>query len=169
MGLRSLWRLAFPLGFLVAMVPLPFVEAASLPLQLLTGTCSTATARAVGVDATIRGAQITLPGVDLVVGAQCSGLRSIVALFTIVALLVFLLEGPWWGRLLLAVSSIPVAIVGNILRVASLLWVADTWGAETALSYYHDYSGFFFFLVALGLLFVLSRILKCREIRADIF
>jgi len=169
LGGQALKRIGFPLGFLVAMVPLPFVESASLPLQLLTGTCSTATARAIGVDATIRGAQITLPGVDLVVGAQCSGLRSIVSLFTIVALLVFLLEVTWWGRLLLAVSSVPIAILGNILRVASLLWVADTWGAKVALSYYHDYSGFFFFLVALALLFIMSRVLRCREIRADIF
>ncbi|MBC8450210.1 MAG: exosortase/archaeosortase family protein, partial [Chloroflexi bacterium] len=109
LGTRALRRLAFPIGFLVFMVPLPFVERASLPLQLLTGSCSTAVARVVGVDATVRGAQVTLPNVDLVVGAQCSGLRSIVALFTLVAIFVYVLQGPWWGRLLLVLSAIPVA------------------------------------------------------------
>lgn len=168
MGGRALRRLAFPLGFLVFMVPLPFVERASLPLQLLTGTCSTAVARAAGVDATVQGAQVTLPDIDLVVGAQCSGLRSIVALFTLVAIFIFVLEGPWWGRLLLALSAVPVAILGNILRVASLLWVADTWGAGAGTTYYHDYSGIVFFLVAFALLLLLSRVFRCREIRADI-
>jgi len=168
MGTKALGRLAFPIGFLVLMVPLPFVEAASLPLQLLTGSCSTAVARLAGVDATVRGAQVTVPGVDLVVGAQCSGLRSIVALLTLVAIFVFVLEGPWWGRLLLALSAVPVAIVGNILRVASLLWVADTWGAGAGLTYYHDYSGIVFFLIAFVLLLALSRVFRCREIRADI-
>lgn len=169
LGTRGLRRLAFPLGFLVFMVPLPFVEMASLPLQLLTGTCSTAVARVVGVDATVRGAQVTLPNVDLVVGAQCSGLRSIVALFTLVAILVYILDGPWWGQLLLVVSAIPVAILGNIVRVASLLWVADRWGAGAGMTYYHDYSGFVFFLFAFVLLILLSRAFRCREIRDDIF
>jgi len=169
MGTRALRRLAFPLGFLVFMVPLPFVERASLPLQLLTGTCSTAVARVVGVDATVKGAQVTLANVDLVVGAQCSGLRSIVALFTLVAILVYVLDGPWWGRLLLVVSAVPVAILGNIVRVASLLWVADTYGAGAGMTYYHDYSGIVFFLFAFVLLILLSRALRCRELRADIF
>ena len=167
-GTRVLRRLAFPLGFLVFMVPLPFVERASLPLQLVTGICSTAVARVVGVDAVVKGAQITLPNVDLVVGAQCSGLRSIVALFTLVAILVYVLDGPWWGRLLLVLSAIPVAILGNIVRVASLLWVADTWGAGAGMTYYHDYSGVVFFVFAFALLVLLSRVFRCREIRADI-
>jgi exosortase len=168
LGTRALRRLAFPLGFLLFMVPLPFVERASLPLQLVTGTCSTAVARVVGVDATVSGAQVTLPNVDLVVGAQCSGLRSIVALFTLVAILVYMLKGPWWGRLLLVLSAVPVAILGNIFRVASLLWVADTWGAGAGTTYYHDYSGIVFFLFAFGLLLLLGRAFRCREIRADI-
>lgn len=169
LGLRALRRLAFPIGFLVFMVPLPFVERASLPLQLLTGSCSTALARVVGVNATVHGAQVILPNVDLVVGAQCSGLRSIVALFTLVAIFVYVLQGPWWGRLLLVLSAIPVAILGNVLRVASLLWVADTWGAGAGMTYYHDYSGLVFFLFAFALLLLLSRAFRCREIRADIW
>jgi len=169
LGTPALRRLAFPIGFLIFMVPLPFVERASLPLQLLTGSCSTALARVVGVEATVRGAQVTLPNVDLVVGAQCSGLRSIVALFTLVAIFVYVLQGPWWGRLLLVLSAIPVAILGNVVRVASLLWVADTWGAGAGMTYYHDYSGIVFFLFAFALLLLLSRVFQCREIRADIW
>lgn len=169
LGTRGLRKLAFPLGFLLFMVPLPFVERASLPLQLLTGSCSTVLARGVGVEATVHGAQVILPNVELVVGAQCSGLRSIVALFTLVAIFVYVLQGPWWGRLLLALSAIPVAILGNIFRVASLLWVADTWGAGAGMRYYHDYSGLAFFLFAFALLLLLSRAFQCREIRADIW
>ena len=169
LGAQALRRLAFPLGFLIFMVPLPFVERASLPLQLVTGSCSTALARVIGVEATVHGAQVTLPNVDLVVGAQCSGLRSIVALFTLVAIFVYVLQGPWWGRLLLVLSAVPVAILGNIFRVASLLWVADTWGAGAGMRYYHDYSGLVFFLFAFALLLLLSRAFRCREIRADIW
>jgi exosortase len=177
LGTAALRRLAFPIGFLLFMVPLPFVEPFSVPLAQFTGVCAAWTVRLFGVPIKVNGAQVTLPTTDastglstsLVVGAQCSGLRSIVALLTLVALVVFLVKGPWWGKLLLALSSIPIAIIGNVLRVASLLVVANVWGAQVGFKYYHDYSSPVFFVSALALLLLFSRWVRCREIRDDIF
>jgi exosortase len=169
LGTAALRRFAFPIGFLLFMVPLPFVEPLSVPLAQLTGVVSAAIVRLFGVPITVNGAQITLPRAELVVGAQCSGLRSIVTLMTLVALVIFLLEGVWWKKLLLALSSIVIAALGNVMRVASLLAVANIWGADAAFKYYHDYSGIVFFLSALALLLLFSWVLGCREIREDIF
>ena len=169
LGTAALRRFAFPIGFLLFMVPLPFVEPLSVPLAQVTGAVSAAIVRLFGVPITVNGAQISLPNAELVVGAQCSGLRSIVTLMTLVALVVFLVEGPWWKKLLLALSSLIIAAFGNIMRVASLLVVANTWGADAAFKYYHDYSGMVFFLSALALLLLFSWVLGCREIRDDIF
>jgi exosortase len=167
-GSEALKRMAFPLAFLVFMVPLPFVEASSLPLSLITGQISTKAVQLLGMEATVQGASVTLPNANLVVGAQCSGLRSIVALFTLVAVFAYVVEGPWYSKLLLVLSAIPIAILGNIFRVSSLLWVADHWGVEAGFTYYHDYSGIFFFLFAFLCLILLAWLLKCRNIRADI-
>ena len=52
-----------------------------------------------------------------------------------VGLVVFLVQGPVWGKTLLAFSSIPIAILGNVLRVASLLAVASVWGADVGFKY----------------------------------
>jgi len=169
LGPAALRRFAFPIGFLLFMVPLPFVEPLSVPLAQLTGTVSAAIVRLFGVPITVNGAQISLTNVELVVGAQCSGLRSIVTLMTLVALVIFLLEGAWWKKLLLALSSIVIAGFGNVIRVASLLIVANIWGADAGFKYYHDYSGVVFFLSALALLLLFSWVLGCREIREDIF
>jgi exosortase len=169
LGTASLRRFAFPIGFLFFMVPLPFVEPLSVPLAQLTGALSAAIVRLFGVPIIVNGAQITLPNAELVVGAQCSGLRSIVTLMTLVALVIFLVEGVWWKKLLLALSSIVIAALGNVIRVASLLVVANIWGADAAFKYYHDYSGIVFFLSALALLLAFSWVLGCREIREDIF
>ena len=168
LGTDALKRLAFPLAFLVFMVPLPFIEASSLPLSLLTGQLSTSIMQALGMDITVNGAAVTLPNANLVVGAQCSGLRSIVALFTLVAVFAYIVDGPWYSKVLLALSAIPIAILGNIFRVSSLLWVADRWGVDAAFTYYHDYSGIFFFLFALACLILLAQLLGCRRIRADL-
>ena len=169
LGTAALRRFAFPIGFLFFMVPLPFVEPLSVPLAQLTGALSAAIVRLFGVPIIVNGAQITLPNAELVVGAQCSGLRSIVTLMTLVALVIFLVEGAWWKKLLLALSSIVIAALGNVIRVASLLVVANIWGADAAFKYYHDYSGIVFFLSALALLLFFSWVLGCREIRDDIF
>jgi len=169
LGTAALRRLAFPIGFLVFMVPLPFVEPLSVPMAQLTGTAAAVAVRLFGVPITISGSQVTLPNAALVVGAQCSGLRSIVSLLTLVALVIFVLQGPWWGKVLLALSAIPIAILGNVLRVASLLVVANIWGADAGFKFYHDYSSIVFFLSAVALLLLFSRLVKCREIRDDIF
>ena len=169
LGTAALRRFAFPIGFLLFMVPLPFIEPLSVPLALFTGTVSAAIVQLFGVPIVVNGAQITLPNTELVVGAQCSGLRSIVTLMTLVALVIFLVEGSWWKKLLLALSSVLIAGFGNIMRVASLLVVANVWGADAAFKYYHDYSGIVFFLSALALLLLFSWVLGCREIRDDIF
>ena len=167
-GGEALKRMAFPLAFLIFMVPLPFVEASSLPLSLLTGQISTKTVQLLGMDVTVQGASVTLPNANLVVGAQCSGLRSIVALFTLVAVFAYVVEGPWYSKLLIVLSAIPIAILGNVFRVSTLLWVADRWGVDAGFTYYHDYSGIFFFLFAFLCLILLAWILRCRNIRADI-
>ena len=78
----------------------------------------------------VNGAQVSLPNAQLVVGAQCSGLRSIVTLLTLVGIVVFVLRGPWPNKTLLVLSSIVIAAFGNVLRVASLLGVANVWGAR---------------------------------------
>lgn len=169
LGAAVLKRMTFPILFLIFMIPLPFVEPLSVPLAQITGNISAQCIQLFGVPITVNGAQVILPNAQLIVGAQCSGLRSIVTLLTLVTVIVFILQGPWWGKALLALSSLPIAAAGNLLRVSLLLVVANTWGAETGFQYYHDYSGYVFFLSALALLLLISRVLQCREIREDIF
>jgi len=168
LGLPALRRLAFPLAFLWLAIPLPFVELASFPLQVLTADVSTALARLLGIPAEVQGAQVTLTSCELQVGAPCSGLRSIVALLTLVVLFVYIIKGPWPARLGLILLAFPIAVAANIARVTLLLVVAELWGRDAALRYFHDFSSPVLFIIAFGLLIALSWVLRCREIRADI-
>ena len=167
-GGQTVRKLAFPLGYLVLMVPLPFVERTTLPLALFTGVCSTALVKFLGVPVTIVGNAVTLPNADLVVGAQCSGINSIIALTALNALVAYIMAGPWWGRVALVMLATPVAMLGNILRVANLLVVAYIWGADAAFRFYHDYSGVIYFGLALALLIPLTRLLRCNKLRLDV-
>ncbi len=167
-GLSALRRVWFAFAFALLAVPLPFIEWASLPLAQVTGTWSAKIVSLLGVPVAVQGSQISLPNTNLVVGAQCSGLRSIVALVTLSALFSFIVSGPWWGRLILLFSAFPLALVGNLARVVSLLFVANRWGAEAGFNFYHNYSGYVFFLVAFAFLIMLARVVRCSNVRSDL-
>jgi exosortase/archaeosortase family protein len=117
---------------------------------------------------TIVGNSITLPNADLVIGAQCSGVNSLIALMSLMVLVAYLLDGPVWSRIALVVLAIPLAILGNIVRVASLLFVARAWGAEAAFTFYHDYSGLLFFVAVLLLIYPITRLLRFGELRYEV-
>lgn len=167
-GANALRRLIFPVGYLLLMVPLPFIERYTLPLALFTGVCSGALVRFLGLGVSIVGNAIALPNADLVIGAQCSGVNSLIALTALMALTAYILQGPWWGRVGLVALAAPIALLGNILRVASLLFVARGWGADAAFTFYHDYSGIIFFVIALLLLYPLARLLRCTSVRTTV-
>ncbi len=132
------------------------------------GVTSVWLVRLFGVEVTVVGNAVTLPNADLVIGAQCSGINSILALVALNALVAYALRGPWWGRVSLVGLAVPLAMGGNILRVAALLVVARAWGADAAFRFYHDYSGVGFFMLALLLLLPLARLLQCKSLRHEV-
>lgn len=167
-GTNALRRLAFPLAYLILMIPLPFIESSTLPLAMFTGVCSGGLVQFLGLDVNIVGNAVTLPNADLVIGAQCSGINSLIALTALTALAAYILKGPLWGKVLLVLLAIPLAMVSNILRVSSLLFVARQFGAEAGFTFYHDYSGPVFFIFALLLLYPLAKFLRFNELRMDV-
>ena len=164
----ALRKLAFPLAYLMFMVPLPFIERSTLPLAMFTGVCSGGLVQFLGMDVNIVGNAVSLPNANLVIGAQCSGINSLITLLSLTTLIAYLFEGPLWGRLTLIVLAVPLAMASNILRVSSLIAVARAYGVETAFRYYHDYSGLLFFILMLLLIFPLTKVLHCRTLRLEV-
>lgn len=167
-GTTMLRKLAFPIGYLVLMVPLPTLDRITLPLALFTGFCSGSLVQFLGLPVVINGNAIALPNADLVIGAQCSGVNSLITLVALLVLVAYLLDGPVWSRIALVLLAIPLALVGNIVRVATLLFVARAWGADAAFTFYHDYSGILFFVAVLALIMPLTRALQFGRLRAEV-
>jgi exosortase len=159
----------FPLVFLAFMVPLPFVDLASPWLESFTAESATRLAGLAGIEAMHQGGEIALPNTTIVVGAPCSGLRSLVTMITVGVAWVYLVEGRLAAKAVMLAAVIPLVAFSNVLRVAILLIVAVVFGNEAALTYYHDWSSPILFLMALGLLLVLGKLLGCSRIRDDIF
>jgi exosortase len=159
----------FPLLFLAFMVPLPFVDRASPWFESFTAQAATALARLIGVSAVQQGGEIALSNTTIVVGAPCSGLRSLVTMVTVAIGWIYLVEGRLAAKALMLAAIIPLVLLSNVLRIALLLGIASTFGDEPALTYYHDWSGPILFLMVLGLLLALGKVLGCSRVRDDIF
>ena len=89
-------------------------------------------------------------------------------LVALTLLVAYLVQGPLLNRVLLILLAIPLAMLGNILRVSSLLFVARRWGAEAGFIFYHDFSGPIFFILMLLLLIPLAALLRCTTLRTDV-
>jgi exosortase len=168
LGVQATRRIAFPLAFLLCMVPLPFINRMSPALESFTASTSTAVVSLLGIPAVNHGSQIQLQDSSFVVGAACSGLNSTVALATLVVIFVYVLEGSYLAKSVLLALAVPIALVANLFRVSSLLGIAHFFGAEVGMRYFHDYSSPVLFLLAFGLLILVSRLVGCSDIRRDI-
>lgn len=168
LGIRSTQRIAFPLAFLLLMIPVPLINRLSPALESFTATVSTSVVDLLSIPAVNQGSRIQLQNSSFVVGAACSGLNSIVALATLVVIFVYIVEGSYPAKFVLLAVAVPIAMVANIFRVSSLLAIAHVFGAEAGMKYFHDYSSPVLFLLAFVLLVLVSRLVRCSEIRRDI-
>lgn len=147
--------LAFPIAFLGLAIPLPWVEMWTWPLESLTAGWAASLVQWFGVSARVVGGEVHLASCDVVVGAACSGMRSLIALLTLGTLIAYLFRGHWGLRLAMVAATLPLALGANVLRVAAILAAAHVSGGEVA-GVLHDLASPAFFLAALGALLLLG-------------
>jgi exosortase len=147
---RRLW---FPCVFLLFMIPLNFLEQyVAIPLRFFVAEVSTKLLLLCGLDVQLNGTGIhSLSGrfAPLDVANPCSGIRSLVALMALTALYGYLVMDRAWKKWAIFLSSIPLAIIGNLVRTTVVALVAQGFGSELAETIAHDYSGYIVFSLAI--------------------
>ena len=154
LGKAFLSEVAFPLAFLIFMVPLPAIvmNAIAFPLQLFAAQSATFCMEAAGVPVLREGNTIVLSNTTLEVVEACSGIRSLQALLALGAIYGYFTQKAAWKRWALIALSIPIAIVANAFRVAGTGFLAYFIGPEAAQGFYHTFAGWLVFAVAFVLL-----------------
>jgi len=145
--LRVLW---FPLAFLLLMIPIPAIifNRIAFPLQLIASEFGERTLALANVPVFREGNLIVLENMSLDVAEACSGIRSLVSLFTLSVLYGYFTTTSVKVRVLLAAATVPIAIVANGLRVAGTGLGAHVWGPKAAEGFFHEASGWAVFVVA---------------------
>jgi exosortase len=158
-GWQHLRILAFPLAFLVLMIPIPAIifNQIAFPLQLLASRFGEVVLMLAGVPVLREGNVITLSTTSLEVAEACSGIRSLISLLTLAIVYGYVVDRRIWARVALALASIPVAIIANGVRVAGTGIAAHFVGPEAAQGFFHEFSGWLVFVVAFVMLFAVQR------------
>jgi exosortase len=171
-----------PIAFLFFMFPLPMQAEQRIlhRLQEKATIASVYTLQTLGVSAYREGGTGNVIAIDglatrLNVIDQCAGLRMLTIFVAMCLGIAMVISGPWWEKAIIIVSSIPIALVVNLVRivVTGLLYVAaetSTWITRDIANWlFHDLAGWFMMPLALGLLFlelaILSRLFV--EVKED--
>jgi exosortase len=160
-GWGYLRALAFPLAFLLLMIPIPAIifNQIAFPLQLLASQFGESAMGMANVPVLREGNVLILANTTLEVAEACSGIRSLVSLLTLAIVLGYFSDPRGWIRTLVAVSSVPVAIVTNGFRVAGTGIAAHKFGAAAAEGFFHEFSGWLVFVSAFMLMLALQRVI----------
>jgi exosortase len=158
-GWRYLRALAFPLAFLVLMIPIPAIifNQIAFPLQLLASQFGESAMGLASVPVLREGNVLILANTTLEVAEACSGIRSLVSLLTLAIVLGYFSDPRGWVRTVIALSSVPVAIVTNGFRVAGTGIAAHRFGPAAAEGFFHEFSGWMVFVAAFILMLAVQR------------
>ena len=161
-GWPTLRVLIFPLAFMLLMIPLPAIifNKIAFPLQLLASHVGEATVRSLDIPILREGNVLILANAKLEVAEACSGIRSLVSLFTLGIVFGYFVDPRIWVRTFIALSAIPVAILANGLRVASAGVAAHNYGTAGVEGLFHEFSGWVVFVIAFLMMFALQRLLQ---------
>lgn len=163
LGKQTVKSLAFPLGFLLFMIPMPLFFADWIVLELQKGSAWAADAmfNLAGTPVVFRDLRFHLQDITLEVAPQCSGIHSTLALFITSVLAAHLFLRSRWKGAILTLAVIPLAIVRNGFRIFTIGELCVHIGPQMINSYIHHHGGPIFFTLSLVpfflLLYLLSR------------
>jgi exosortase D (VPLPA-CTERM-specific) len=136
------------------MVPLPdfLYQNFSAQLQLLSSQIGVWFIRILGISVYLEGNVIDLGVYRLQVAEACSGLRYLFPLMTIGFLIAYFFKAAFWKRALLFLSSIPITILMNSIRIGTIGVMVEYWGASMAEGFVHEFQGWAVFMASVALM-----------------
>ncbi|HWR84003.1 MAG TPA: exosortase/archaeosortase family protein [Candidatus Deferrimicrobium sp.] len=155
-------RAWFAFFFLLFMIPIPYViyYALTFPMQTFASKVTVQVLGAIGMGAVRQGNMIHIAGHSLEVAEACSGIRSLVSLLALGALFAYATQKRFAAQGILFLSTIPIAVIGNVFRVFVTSLLVYTVSEAVAEEPLHSLMGLSVFAVAFVMLGIESAILR---------
>lgn len=150
LGPRVAWGLAFPLGYMLFLVP--FGDEIIPALQTATARIAVALTHASGVPAHLDGVFIDTPVGLFEVAEACSGVKFLVAMVALGTLAAHLGFASWRRRALFLFAAASVPILANGVRAWGTIYIAQSQGVAFAAGFDHIVYGWVFFAIVMAVL-----------------
>ena len=147
--------LRFPLLLPILAIPIPFLPELTAFLQFAMAGLSTSILQIFGYEIYAEGALIHLPNATFLIAEPSSGIQSLIALLTLMIPVVYFTKTSSCKKIYLYLAIIPVAMLGNLLRIVTLFLVGYYYGEATAADFWHDRGNIVFFSSSITFLFIL--------------
>ena len=156
----------YPWLTLFLMIPLPGIifHRLTFPLQLFASESATWILEIAHIPVLRNGNILELAQMRLEVAEACSGIRSLISIVTFAVIIGYYLEKRNSLRLCLVLSSIPVAVAANSIRIILTGILCSQFGPTLATGFFHEFSGWVTFMAAVLCLLIVQWAL--HEIRA---
>jgi exosortase len=160
-GWAHLRILAFPIAFLLLMIPLPAIvfNKIAFPLQLFASRVGESAISAANIPVLREGNVLILANTQLEVAEACSGIRSLVSLVTLGLVYGYFSDQRFWVRAVIVASTVPIAILANGARVAGTGIAAHYFGPKAAEGFFHEFSGWALFVVAFVMMLGIQKLI----------
>jgi exosortase D (VPLPA-CTERM-specific) len=166
------WRRAFAvwpglvyLGFGIPLTNMVLFNLSNL-LQLISSQLGVMFIRLFDITVYLEGNVIDLGLFKLQVVEACSGLRYLFPLSSFGFLCGYLFIAPRWQRVTVFLSSIPITILMNSLRIGITGVLVDRFGVEMAEGFFHDFEGWIIFCGCVSIMLLEMKLL-CYTSRGD--
>lgn len=147
--------MVFPAAYLCFFIPMGFLDFFTVRLRLGTAAFAASVLNGVGIPVLREGTglqSLAGEGFSLDIADPCSGLRSLFAMTALTAGYAFMTLRGRLRQWALFLCAVPLAVIGNAVRIFSITLVARFMGTAAATGFYHDYSGFVVFFVGILLM-----------------
>ena len=133
-----------------------FTDLLSLRLQLISSEIGVWVIRMAGISVFLEGNVIDLGSYQLEVAQACSGLRYLFPLMTLSVLIAYTFGGAYWKRTVVFLSSIPLTVLMNSVRIGIIGITVDRWGPGMAEGVLHEFEGWVGFMVSAVLVVLIA-------------
>lgn len=151
LGFPAYRKILFPMLFLYLMAPIPITVMGliSFPLQLFATTLSKYLLLHIGIPVIQAGNILHTPRGPLEIAEACSGIRSLVSYLALSLFLAYWNKGKWKTSAILILSTVPIALGANVLRITFTAVIGVVYGMKFASGFLHEFSGFVLFFFGL--------------------
>jgi exosortase len=164
-GQRAARELLFPFFYLLLLIPPPLgiLDSITLPMRYGVTFASDIILKFFDIPVVRDGLLLSLNGNEIYMGAPCSGLRSLVTMLALGLVYAYLLPLNLRNKITLVIAIIPLALLGNLIRIVATCMTVYFWGPKMEEGPVHFLTGFAIFIIMIACFIALEKRLEENE------